>query len=485
MIRTLQALVSCGLLSGAALAAEYRMNGSVYLNDLASTPGATLPVDLGTLCTPGYTKKVRHVPAATKKQVCNDYGVSAARCTGAYVEIDHLISLELGGSNDVTNLWPQPYQPKPGAREKDRLENWLHKEVCSGAVSLADAQQVISDDWYAAYQRMMGATTTVASASRTTTRDATAEVPPPPSEPDGAAYDFAVSLAFLQKLEAGRTIQPALTLKLGQHSGVHKLADDCELHVAGLVQNLTLGWPEAVVSEPPNVCRNQPSAAGGTGDWMAVFDGVVGATCDVKGFPRIFTEHASSGGGPSNPNHVFEFHPATQIRCGQVQLNFGAMLKVYNGMRAISPSTATSCISDRKLFVRYDDQRKAYAFREEGGRCGNFAIVEMQNLLQGTIRDVGDGHSAIARVSADGQSLTTLKLYTLAPSDVDAALGRGGLPGDRVLLHGMFTYDYFAIQRVLHPSGQDWLKPADWTSVRFPLAFVVLGQTQSVPWEEQ
>jgi len=460
------------------------MTGSVYLNDIGETPGATFPVDLGKLCTPGYTKTVRNVPTDVKTQVCASYGVPAGRCTGAHVEIDHLISLELGGSNEAANLWPQPYQPKPGAREKDRLENWLHKQVCEGTMSLADAQQVIADDWYSAYQRMLGATT-VATGGRTAGREAAPDVPPAPSEAEGAAFDFAISTEFLQRLESEHSIQPTLTLKLGQHSGVHKLSDDCELHVAGQVQTGTLGWPEAVVSEPPNVCKNQPAEAGGSGDWMTVFDRVVAATCQVKGFPRIFTEHASGGSGASNPNHVFEMHPATAITCGEVRLDFGAMLKVYEGMRAISPSTAASCIRDRKLFVRYDEQTKRYAFREQDGRCGNFAIVEVQNLLQGTIKDVGGGHSAIARVSADGQSLATLKRYTLAPSDLDKALGQGSLVGDRVLLHGMFTYDYFAIQRVLHPRGQDWVRRAAWTPVQFPLAFVVFGQAQAVPWEEQ
>jgi hypothetical protein len=48
-------------------------------------------------------------------------------------EEDHLISLELGGHpTSEKNLWPEAYKPKPGAREKDRVENFLHDEVCAG-----------------------------------------------------------------------------------------------------------------------------------------------------------------------------------------------------------------------------------------------------------------------------------------------------------------------------------------------------------------
>jgi len=46
--------------------------------------------------------------------------------------VDHLIALELDGSNEMRNLWPQLNDPKPGAGAEDQLENELHKLVCSG-----------------------------------------------------------------------------------------------------------------------------------------------------------------------------------------------------------------------------------------------------------------------------------------------------------------------------------------------------------------
>jgi hypothetical protein len=73
--------------------------------------------------------------------------------TGEY-EVDHLISLELGGSNDIANLWPEAATPKPGFHEKDQVENYLHDQVCSGKVNLQQAQQEIATDWLAVYQQM-------------------------------------------------------------------------------------------------------------------------------------------------------------------------------------------------------------------------------------------------------------------------------------------------------------------------------------------
>jgi hypothetical protein len=52
---------------------------------------------------------------------------------------DHLISLELGGNpTDPRNLWPEPY---PRATDVDKIENELHAEVCSGQLTLSQAQQ--------------------------------------------------------------------------------------------------------------------------------------------------------------------------------------------------------------------------------------------------------------------------------------------------------------------------------------------------------
>jgi len=72
---------------------------------------------------------------------------------GALYEIDHLIPLELGGSNNASNLWPQSYVSPWGAHIKDELENTLHRLVCAGNLSLPVAQHAIQSDWIAAYHK--------------------------------------------------------------------------------------------------------------------------------------------------------------------------------------------------------------------------------------------------------------------------------------------------------------------------------------------
>ena len=113
------------------------------------TPGATVAVTVAQICTPGYSATVRNVPQKIKVLVFFEYKIPQS---GRY-EVDHLISLELGGSNSILNLWPQTYALPYGAHQKDNLENYLHRQVCSGKMSLADAQHDIAMDWIAAYQK--------------------------------------------------------------------------------------------------------------------------------------------------------------------------------------------------------------------------------------------------------------------------------------------------------------------------------------------
>jgi hypothetical protein len=70
--------------------------------------------------------------------------------------VDHLIPLELGGSNSIRNLFPEAALPRPGFHEKDRLENRLHRKVCAGTISLTSAQRQFVRNWLRAYRREFG-----------------------------------------------------------------------------------------------------------------------------------------------------------------------------------------------------------------------------------------------------------------------------------------------------------------------------------------
>jgi hypothetical protein len=115
------------------------------------TPGAVLTTDAATVCRPGYAKTVRHTSAKLKAQIYRAYRIDKK---AGHFEVDHLISLELGGADVAANLWPESYDTAPwNAQLKDRLEGRLHALVCAGKMSLEEAQRAITEDWIAAYER--------------------------------------------------------------------------------------------------------------------------------------------------------------------------------------------------------------------------------------------------------------------------------------------------------------------------------------------
>lgn len=141
--------------SSAVLGFRTKTNNCVVqgsLPDIACTPGAIFNVTKEQVCVKGYASSVRNVPQNEKDQVYLEYGITS-HVTGQY-EVDHLISLELGGSNDISNLWPEAANPTPGFHQKDVVENYLHQQVCLGKMSLSEAQRIIVNDWFSIYTQI-------------------------------------------------------------------------------------------------------------------------------------------------------------------------------------------------------------------------------------------------------------------------------------------------------------------------------------------
>lgn len=124
----------------------------------AITPGVTRKdLTLEKICKTKWGKDARAVTAGMKLAVFRAYGYAKGnkdpRCP---CEIDHLVSRELGGADDVRNLWVQSYQGAWNARMKDRVENRLHVEMCAGRMTLIAAQTAIRSDWRVPYRKFFG-----------------------------------------------------------------------------------------------------------------------------------------------------------------------------------------------------------------------------------------------------------------------------------------------------------------------------------------
>jgi hypothetical protein len=129
------------------------------LPDPACTPGAINPtVDLAILQGGQFKTSCERNVATSAAQKAGTYATytikKPTKNTGLTqrCELDHLVSLELGGADTLDNIWPQCGPPsvklaKRYFRIKDGVENYLAAKVKAGGISLKDAQHGIAGDW--------------------------------------------------------------------------------------------------------------------------------------------------------------------------------------------------------------------------------------------------------------------------------------------------------------------------------------------------
>jgi hypothetical protein len=151
-VATISKLLAIILLAGAlaapAFAFEIRPNPNLT--------GGSVRIDGHDVqATCGHSKAHRgSMTHARRDEILTRYGLPPG--THPDYEIDHLIPLCLGGSDDPSNLWPEPrrtIEPKWNAEAKDRLERFICDMVCSGQLDIATAQEAIANDWIAAYHK--------------------------------------------------------------------------------------------------------------------------------------------------------------------------------------------------------------------------------------------------------------------------------------------------------------------------------------------
>jgi hypothetical protein len=143
--------IEIGLLAGAAVVVAVALprcssgaKTTVVRASWALTPGALNPAVTQatirtTICRRGWTRTIRPPVSYTNALKARQLAQYRLRGPLSAFQEDHLISLELGGNpTDPRNLWPEPY---PRAAAVDRIENELNDRVCSGSLTLADAQR--------------------------------------------------------------------------------------------------------------------------------------------------------------------------------------------------------------------------------------------------------------------------------------------------------------------------------------------------------
>jgi hypothetical protein len=146
------ALVGAAFLAVLLVIFQSTVNAEGPKPKLAITPGETRSITLEEVCRYPHAEVVsENIPAEMRGRVFAAYGLKASQRD--QFEVDYLITPDLGGTESIRNLWPQPYSVRWNARVKDRLEERLHELVCGGKLDLATAQRDIAVDWIAAYRK--------------------------------------------------------------------------------------------------------------------------------------------------------------------------------------------------------------------------------------------------------------------------------------------------------------------------------------------
>src|SRR6266699_1110250 len=100
--------------------------------DPERTPGLVASTDQADVCgrVDGLTYSQRHreTTQEMKNAVYAAYGINKA---GRDFEVDHRVPLCAGGADDEKNLWPQEGWQHPSFHDKDRLETFVCRAICT------------------------------------------------------------------------------------------------------------------------------------------------------------------------------------------------------------------------------------------------------------------------------------------------------------------------------------------------------------------
>lgn len=145
--RGARALLAASVMAVPAIAAAQLPN-NYY------TPGKADKVDTKALCAASSDSSSRPVSDWQKNEALTRYGVRPESFTG---ELEHLVPVSLGGTNDPDNLYPFHAQGEYTLEAKQRLASKLHDLVCDGKITLKQAQEVFRKDWTKGYKQYVGA----------------------------------------------------------------------------------------------------------------------------------------------------------------------------------------------------------------------------------------------------------------------------------------------------------------------------------------
>lgn len=133
-----------------------QIKGKVSRPDPHLTPGSVVNTNTQAVCALSSHSRGRPgIPWTSAQKVYAEYKDNKKR--QHKVKLNFLVPLDLGGSTDVSNIWPASLRGT-GFYQKIETDQVLHDLVCRRSLSLAQAQHAEETDWYAAWLRYVVAT---------------------------------------------------------------------------------------------------------------------------------------------------------------------------------------------------------------------------------------------------------------------------------------------------------------------------------------
>jgi len=116
------------------------------------TPGAIDSNNMGVVCGSAKHNKAA-IPFPAGQAEDDRYGLP--QNVRLRYHFDYLVPLTLGGSTDITNLWPVDVKGI-GFYQKEQLNAVLRDKVCSGELDLNTVQQQLERNWYTLWLKYGG-----------------------------------------------------------------------------------------------------------------------------------------------------------------------------------------------------------------------------------------------------------------------------------------------------------------------------------------
>jgi hypothetical protein len=299
-----------------------------------------------------------------------------------------------------------------------------------------------------------------------------------PEAARAAPLEFTIPLGNLRDW-AGSAVATLDSVHIKGHSVVHKLDKDCEIHF-GADTPAFGGNPDGLVLEPMNACIEPfpGKDVQNDADWTAFGDQITGRTVTATGVPRIWPEHLTGGGAPSNPNHAVELHPLTAIIFGEQTVDFSPDIFAGEFRGGVHEPTALSILRNTAVTVTRSGDSADISFALNGpGNIGNFTVLDVI-IERASIKDDGAGSFRMnGEIFVDASNVVPVRVLTVRGSLVNEDIQRirsGHSP--RVTMAGALVLFSLSPESLVSAADRSGGAPVE---VERPIQLILYGAPES------